>query len=263
LLNPPAYDDHGVAASADGIRIYAVGYAAGVYESSDGGETWSTITGTYFSGACTSVACSANGKIVYVEPGSGMIEKSTDYGTTWANTTTAGTGQAISCTADGNTLITGNVACSGNGVYRAKLTSGAISLSINSGSSFNGITGPGGTVSCLAASSDCTRLLAGVNNGLLYASANQGVTWTPVSTISKPWSGAWMSADGSKFGAAASASTLGGSDGGVYSASVAPQPNTISTGSTITGSQGSAVELQYIGGSQFIPVGSSGLLWSN
>jgi hypothetical protein len=72
-----------------------------------------------------------------------------------------------------------------------------------------------------------------------------------------------MSADGSKLGA--STSQNAGAGGGVYLGSVSAQPNTTTTTSTGTlcGSQGSAVELQYIGGGQFMPVSSVGLLWAN
>jgi hypothetical protein len=102
--------------------------------------------------------------------------------------------------------------------------------------------------------------MAGVSNGLLYASANRGATWTTLTATNQYWSGAWMAADGSKF--AASTSTYGSIYGGIYYFSTAPQPNTVTT-TTLCGSQGSAVELQYIGNNQFIPVSSSGLLWAN
>jgi hypothetical protein len=49
----------------------------------------------------------------------------------------------------------------------------------------------------------------------------------------------------------------------MFSYTVLPLANTANTNSTIGGSQGSAVELQYLGSGQFMPVGSSGLLWSN
>ena len=71
-----------------------------------------------------------------------------------------------------------------------------------------------------------------------------------------------MSPDGSKI--AATVSTTGSSiTGSIYYCNVVPEPNTVSANG-IVGSQGSAVELQYIGGSQFIPVRQhSGLLWAN
>jgi hypothetical protein len=71
-----------------------------------------------------------------------------------------------------------------------------------------------------------------------------------------------MSPDGSKF--AASVNTSGSGTGGVYYCNVSTLPNTsTSNGGTICGSQGSAVELQYIGGGKFMPVSSTGLIWAN
>lgn len=70
-----------------------------------------------------------------------------------------------------------------------------------------------------------------------------------------------MSADGTKI--AATTATVGGATGGIYYSSTSVQPTTIGTYSAIYGSQGSAVELQYIGNNQFMPVGSTGVLWAN
>jgi len=258
---PSGLDYHGVAASGDGVRMYGAGVSGfnGILYSSDSGQNWSPAGS--LSGSWNSVACSQNGLIVYAQPTSGVIQKSTNGGLTWAVTTTGTTGSAISCTADGSMLLTGNVFCSGNGTYRVKAGNGSISNSINSGSTWTHLTAPAAGVSCVAASSDCTRLVAAVTNGLLYASSNMGVSWTALSATNQAWSGVWMSPDGSKI--AATVSTTGGTiTGSIYYCNVIPEPNTTSANG-IVGSQGSAVELQYIGGNQFIPVGSSGLLWAN
>ena len=50
--------------------------------------------------------------------------------------------------------------------------------------------------------------------------------------------------------------------GSIYYCTVVPQPNTISVNGLV-GSQGSAVELQYIGNNQFMPVSYSGSIWSH
>jgi hypothetical protein len=252
-----------VAASADGTRIFYVGSSFnGVEISADSGiYKWSQITGTYFSGKVRSIACSANGRIVYAELGAGgFVQKSTDGGVTWAATTSSATGTFLSCSADGSNLITTNVACAGDGTYRAKFSGSSITISTNGGANWPiSVTAPG-TLGCLAASSDCTRLLVGVTTGLLYASANQGKSWTVLTSTNQDWSGAWMSPDGSKFAAAAIYS--GTLASGVYSGSVSPLPNTFTTNSII-GSKGSAVELQYLGNSQFMPVSSTGIIWAN
>jgi hypothetical protein len=258
---PVASDYHGVAASADGVRMYAVGNGlTGVYASSDDGRNWGQVSssGTIgLSGSWFAVACSANGKIVYAEPyAGGTIRKSTDSGVNWAATGTSATKVPIACSADGNTLFTG-VACSGNGTYLARVSGGAVQVSNNGGSSWTSVV-TGAT--CVAASSDCTKLVAGVSNGLLYASSDLGESWTTLTATNQMWSGAWMSPDGSKF--AATVSTVGGITGSIDYCNVSAQPNTITTNS-ISGGQGSAVELQYIGNGQFMPVSSAGLLWAN
>jgi hypothetical protein len=253
-----SYSD--VAASADGRRMYAASSSSsgyGVYYSPDSGTTWTKTSLAVFS---QSVACSANGAIVYAEDTSGNVSKSTNGGITFASNYATGESGSIACSADGSLVWYHNVACSGNGTNQVQLLSGSIQISTNSGSSWTGINGPGGTVNCVATSSDCTRLVAGVTNGLLYASANRGTNWTTLTTTNQYWSGAWMSPDGGKF--AATVAKSGSISGGVYVSEIIPLPNTIATNS-ICGSQGSAVELQYIGNNQFIPVSSSGILWAN
>jgi hypothetical protein len=94
----------------------------------------------------------------------------------------------------------------------------------------------------------------------LYASSNQGATWTALTATNLYWTSVWMSPDGSKL--AGTALTSGVIGGGVFRANVSELPNT-STTSSVCGSQGSAVELQYLGSGQFMPVGSTGLLWAN
>jgi len=251
-------DCHGIAASADGTCMFVAGSSGynGIYSSSDSGHTWSLVNG--LSGTWNSLACSANGKTVYAAPSStGTIQMSTNGGLTW--TATGSSGTTVACSADGTKFFTGNIACSGNGNYLAEISSG-ISVS-NSISGWFSIPVPFGTPTCLAASSDCTRLVAGVSGGLLYASANQGTTWTTLTATNQYWSGAWMSADGNRF--AATVGKSGSFNGGVFYGSIIAQPNTISTNGTICGSQGAAVELQYIGGGQFTPVSSTGSLWAN
>lgn len=252
-----------VASSADGKRIYVVGSGfTGVKIYADSGTLVSNITGIYFGGTVRSIACSANGRIVYAELGTGgSVQKSTDGGVTWAATAFSASGISLSCSADGSQLFyTASYACSGNGTYLAKFSGSTISISTNGSSSWPiNVTAPG-TLGCLAVSSDCTRILAGVTNGLLYASANQGKSWTPLTSTTQDWAGAWMSPDGSKFAAAAIYS--GTLASGVYFGSVSPLSSTVTTNS-ITGSQSGAVELQYIGNNQFMPVSSTGTIWAN
>jgi hypothetical protein len=252
-----ANDYRDVAASIDGSRMYAVGNFNGIVASSDSGRTWNSV-GT-LAGFWQSIACSANGRIVYAVSTAGGIQKSVNNGATWS--TVSGTATTSACTADGSKFFTGGIACSGNGTYLAKLTGGVITISTNGGSTFNvPVTAPAAGVTCLGVSSDCTRLVAGINNGLLYGSANVGATWTAITTTNQSLSGAWMSGGGSTF--ATAVSTAGSVTGGIYNYAVSVLPNVISTNS-IVGSQTSAVELQFIGNGQFMPVSSAGTIWAN
>ncbi|HUA37592.1 MAG TPA: hypothetical protein VMA35_04235 [Candidatus Sulfopaludibacter sp.] len=246
-----------VAASLDGTRMYAVGNGfSGVQVSADSGHTWNQAG--LLSSICQSVACSANGQIVYAVTTTSTIFKSTNAGAAWSSI--SGSAATISCTADGSQFFP-NVACSGNGTFQAKFTSSNISVSTNGGASFSVVVSPPpGTLACLAVSGDCTHLVAGVSNGQLYGSANLGGTWTPITNTNQFWSGAWMSQDGSKF--AGTVSTTGGTTGGVYDYAVNAVPGTISTNSTISGSQGAAVELQCIGNNQWMPASSSATIWA-
>jgi len=246
-----------VAASADGTRMYLVGGFGGVKASSDSGSDWSQA-GT-LAPNCQSVACSANGRIVYAVTTVGALYKSTDSGATW---TSDGSGYTtVSCPADGSQPFTGNIVCSGDGTYRAKFTSSSISVSTNGGTSYNiNVPVPASNLSCLAVSGDCTRLVAGTSSGLLYGSANSGANWSSITTSNQVWSGAWMSQDGSKF--AATVNYNGSTSGGVYNYAVHVMPGIISTNSTISGSQGTAIELQSLGNNQWMPVSSAGTIWA-
>jgi len=57
-------------------------------------------------------------------------------------------------------------------------------------------------------------------------------------------------------------STSGGS-GQIYTAQAAAQTTSmVGTNGYISGGQGTAVELQYIGNNQFMPVSSAGTIWA-
>jgi hypothetical protein len=256
-------DAYGVAGTGDGVRIYDSPYTGGGIFPYTSGQGWNpgvNLGTTYYS-----LACSANGKIVYAEPvgSGGFIIKSTDGGLNFLPAAWTANGTAISCTADGGTLFTNGIACSGNGTYRAQISGTAIQVSGNSGVNWASVSAlPTGNPTRVACSSDCTKLVAGVGGGRLFASSDQGKTWTTLTTANQSWTSVWMSADGSKFAAAINSS--GGNTGGVYYCAVSTLPNTSTiSGGTIGGSRSSAVELQYIGGGVFMPVSSTGLIWAN
>ena len=269
-----------VACSADGNKVFAAPSGGNIQSSTNGGLTWTSFSN---SANWNAVACSADGNTVIAGASSGALAL-TGSGVT---SPSSGNWTAVACSGDGSKLaaaISSTVYTSTNGGVSWRSSSlpgscsalaaaasglrlvatyaGGIATSTNFGSNW-ATTNPSTSTawSCLAASSDCTRLVAGVNNGRLYASANFGVSWTSLGASSQYWSGAAMSADGTKF--AAAVNTVGSVTGGIYFSSANAQPNTVSTNSTIGGSQGSAVELLHIGNGQFMPVSSSGALWAN
>ncbi len=266
-----------LACSADGNTAFAAPNGSTIMYSQNGGLNWTNITtgnanwtviacsadGTKAIAGATSgalvlptgsspangnwvaLACSSDATNIAAAIGS-KVYTSTNGGANWINNTLSGTCSALVAAKNGLKLVT---------AYK-----GGISTSTNFGASWTPTSAGALAWSSLAGSSDCTRLVAGVSNGLFYASANFGATWTTISTTNQFWSGAAMTADGSAFVGAVR--TIGNPQGGLYYSSTSAQPNTTSTNS-IVGSQGSAVELQYIGNGQFMPVSSSGILWAN
>lgn len=264
-----------VACSADGSKAYAAPNGGNIQASSNAGLTFVPFGS---SANWTVIACSADATRFVAGASSGALTLST------GSSPASGNWTAVACSSDatniaaaigsnvytttnaGSSWITNPVpatcwalAAASSGFKLVAAYNGGIVTSTNFGASWT--TNAAGVFpwTCLAASSDCTRLVAGVSNGLFYASANFGATWTAVTSTNQFWSGACMSADGTTF--AGSVRTIGPA-GGIYYSGAGAQPNTVTTNS-IVGSQGSAVELQYIGNNRFMPVSSTGALWSN
>ena len=264
-----------IACSADGNEIFAAPNGSAILYSQNGGLTWTALTGN---ANWTVIACSADGTKAIAGAASGALVLPTGTSPAsgnWAalacssdaTNIAAAIGSKVYTTTNGganwiNNNLSGNcsaLVAAKSGLKLVAAYNGGISTSTNFGASWTPTSAGALAWSSLAGSSDCTRLAAGVSNGLFYASANFGATWTALSTTNQYWSGATMSADGSTF---AGAVKTVGTTGGIYYSSTSSQPNTTSTNS-IVGSQGSAVELQYIGNGQFMPISSSGILWAN
>ena len=227
--------------SSDGVHVLAAIGGGGV-------QVWSNsvpfgaLVGAF---NWTAVASSANGFKMAAAYTGGSIYTSTNAGVTWNSTGSPSYNwTALVASADGAKLV----GTANGGIYTS-----------NFGANWNPNTAPVANYTCLAGSADCSRLVAGVSNGMLYASANFGATWTTLTTTNQQWTGVAMSADGSKF--AGTCGYVGGSGGGIFYSGVNPQ--TSPTTNSIVGSLGSAVELQYIGNNQFMPVSSVGTIWAN
>jgi hypothetical protein len=281
---------YGIACSADGSSVYAVPYGGNIQYSLDSGTTWSFVASSarnWSSIACSangsrilaavngerlylctnsstmvwnstgptsnqtwsSVASSANGTNLAAAISGGGIYTSTNGGTSWANNVGLNANwQSVIVSADGSRVV---AAAYNNTIY----------FSTNSGVSWAKSSAPTNYWTCLTASGDCTRLIAGASNSVLYASVNFGASWTALSTpTGQAWAALTTSLDGSKAVAGVNNSVTGG----LYYSGNSTQIITLtSTNGFLSGSFGSAVELQYIGGGRFMPVSSTGTLWAN
>ena len=184
-------------------------------------------------------------------------------------------------------------------LYYAKLSSFHIYTSSNSGVTWTAQTSVlafiGSWNSCyIASSSDGTRLVAATYPGQIYTSVNSGVTWTQrTSDPTVAWSSVASSADGAKLVAGTmtqgtyTSSDLGlswtasgpavqhagfpsvvasSADGTKLAAAcqrdqiyTAALSSTTGTAGYLQGFQGSAIELQYIGNGQFMPLSHEGI----
>jgi hypothetical protein len=231
-----------IACSSDGTKLVAAisnNASGGVYTSGDSGGTWGST------GAApanwVSVASSADGtKLVAAVFGGGIYTSAN-----WTTPTSAGNRNwvSVASSADGSKLA-------------AAVSGGVIYTSGNSGSTWVTNNVPMANWQSIASSADGSKLAAVIYGGGIYLSSNFGLTWAQAGAASNNWFSIASSADGSKL-----AATVYG--GGIYTSQTALQSvSTMGTNGYISGTQGSAVELQYIGNGQFMPVSSAGTIWA-
>jgi hypothetical protein len=247
-------DWYSVACSSDGAKLVAAVNGGGIYTSTNSGSTWEQQTTGLPTGTPDwyYVVSSANGSNLAAVVYGGGIYTSTNSGSTWEQPTTGLPSNpdwvSIASSADGSKLAA--VAVS-HGIY----------TSVNSGSNWSQQTnGAPANLNwaSIVSSADGSKLAAVVYGGGIYTSSNYGVTWTQAGASSNNWYSIASSADGSGL-----AATIDG--GGIYTAQSSSQitSTTVGTNGYITGGQGTAVELQYIGNNQFMPVSSAGTIWAH
>ncbi len=229
--------------SANGSNAVAVAYGGGIYLSTNGGVNWS-VSSMAPSTNWFSVACSASGSNIVAAATGGRIYTTSNFGASWTPQTGAPATNwyAVVSSADGRKLAADGLG--GVGLY----TSGDFGVTWTKQAVTNSLY-------CLSCSADGGKLVAGNSSGSLYASSDFGVTWSQQSAPSGGWAAIASSADGSKVAAAINGGSI------YYSAPASQMGGT--TNVSISGPQGSAVELQYIGNNQWMPVSSSGTLWGN
>jgi hypothetical protein len=234
-----------IASSADGTKLAAVDWVAGIYTSADSGVTWTQTSAPGEEWA--SIASSADGsELVAVawtdlsyNPGSIYI--SANSGSTWTTTSAPSTNWwSVAMSANGT-----NLAAGGQGVGFYTSTNSGVTWTQTSSAVYLEFD------HCIAFSADGTKLAVG-GFGVIYTSTNSGVTWTQTSA---PGSGFCIasSADGTKLVAA--------NTRGIYTAQATIQTTTTpGVAGYLTGGQNSAIELQYIGNGQWLPLSHEGTI---
>ena len=266
-----------VASSADGTHLVAVDYGTQIHTSADSGQTWLFRASAVGYLNWVAVACSADGTRLVAAVENGQIFTSPDSGVTWIPQASAGTRlwKALASSADGTKLV-------------AVESGGWIYISFDSGSTWTS-RDANRSWSSVASSEDGTKLVAGVNTGLIYTSTDSGQTWIP-RAFSANWTGVAASRDGVNLVATAAngkiytstdsgvtwipaganrtwwavASSRDGMklvalvEGGQIYTSV-PSTTPGAAGSLV-GGQDTALELQFVGSGQFIPLSHEGTI---
>ena len=277
-----------VASSADGVKLVAVVFGGGVFTSSDSGVSWiQKITGLPATGNWRCVTSSADGTKLVAgirDIPDANLYGSTDSGATWTIISpNTDYWQALASSADGNVLLAGTlngalyvsinaggswasfftsinwtaVAVSSDGGKLAAIANpGNIYISSNAGNNWVTTGAPSTNWTSLASSADGAKLAAGITTGPIYISNNGGVTWKTASAPIAGWSAIASSSDGGKLSGAVNG-------GGIYTSLPAAQrTTTVGTAGFLSGGQNSAVELQYIGNNQFMPISHEGNIFA-
>ena len=256
-----------VASSADGTKLVATSGDGHFYTSTDSGATW-TPRG---SNNCTSVASSADGAKLVAAARNGQIYTSTDLGVTWTPRESNRNWNSVASSSDGTKLVasadqiytstdsgvtwtprggTGLGAAVASSSDGSRLVAGdgtAILVSIDSGVTWKlrvNLISSLWYFQSVASSADGRKLVAVARHGQIYTSTDSGVTWT-WSESGRVWNSVASSADGCKLAAAASSDTI-------YTTSFGY--TTVGPAGGLSGGQRTAVELQYIGNQQFMPI---------
>jgi hypothetical protein len=266
-----------VASSSDGTTFVAALNGGKIYTSTDYGATWNT--GGSIGANWISVASSASAGILAAAVSS-EVYLSTDRGVTWTpNSSPPGGflailpdgskifdlagGKFYYSTNGGTSWLTNYTAPSlstlafssdGTKMVGTSNNSGPIYLSSDSGNTWtnNALIR---NWSAVASSADGTHLAATVTNGQIYISADSGMTWYAHST-NRAWSSLISSSDGTRLAATVNS-------GQIYTSDNLNPVTTTGTAGYLLGVSNAAVELQYIGNNQFIPLSSAGFVTGN
>ncbi len=200
-----------VASSSDGTKLIASVNGGYLYTSDDSGNTWSEITSLGVKSWKSIVSSSDAMKISFVENvcvNMGTLFNSNDGGLSWNNVSVSGN-LYLYYLPDGTKLLAadgyGGQGCGAN------TGGGYIYTSHNSGNTWLENSSAGlNEWRSITASSDGSKIFAGVDNGHIYISYDSGLTWSEKATDdNRNWSYLKSSLGGDKLVAIA--------DHGVYS----------------------------------------------
>jgi len=229
-----------VASSADGTKLVAVAYNGQIYTSANSGVgTWTArATSQYWN----SVASSADGTRLVAVVNNGHPYTSTDSGVTWVqqdNNNRYWT--SVASSADGNRLV-------------ATPAGGQIFFSNDAGTNWVMMSSFLDSLqwTSITSSADGSRLAVVNSPGNIYDSTDSGLLWVQCALLpSLYWTSIASSADGSKLVAVANG-------GQIYTSS----HGTTTPGALgyLSGTQQTAIELQYVGNGQFLPLSHIGAI---
>jgi hypothetical protein len=203
----PALNWQSIACSADGTRLAAVNCISPapqvsevpIYFSTNSGTTWipADDSGISYEVGWQSVVSSANGANLFVGGQNGLLASLTNSGVNWNITWPLGqygswaAPNSLIGSADGETLV--------------GITGSGVSVSSDAGNTWTsyGTSIGYGNLTCLGASADGTKLVAGSFYNSVYTSSDSGVTWnTTGPAFELQWGAVASSVDGNKLVAA-------------------------------------------------------------
>lgn len=213
-----------IASSLDGSKLVAVVQGGQIYTSTDAGLTW---TARDSARSWSSVASSSDGSMLVAVVQNGQIYTSSDVGLTWTARDSVRMWRSVASSSDGSMLV-------------AVAISGQIYTSSDAGLTWT----PRDTVRnwiSVASSSDGNKLIATEYSGQIYTSADAGISWKSFELI-RPWRGATLSADGNKV-------AIFGTYTQIYIST--PATSSLGLNGSVSGTQYSALSLQYLGSGVF------------
>lgn len=192
LTSAPTGNYHGLAASATGQFVYAVGSYALLYSDSYG-DNWTASYGVNASiYAFTAIACSKSGQYVTAISASGEVYNSHNYG---VNFTQVFTGlyesYAVTMSADGQYQVAG----AQNGEENGEYVKGLIYRSTDYGLTWTATSVIAGDWICAAMSSSGQYVFAGLFEADVYYSADYGINWSKIQDSVGDWYSIAVSGD--------------------------------------------------------------------